>query len=340
MKPVLYKIPSFDQSDGTKIKFSWNGNMPKSNTLVIKNNATDVVVYNSTQTTIKLEHDISSTNSLVNGTLYSATIQVTDTNDNISESSEPFLFYCYTSPTFSINISDGQEISAQTYGVTLTYSQEEGEELESYRILVKNSLSEIVYDSGVQYLITEKVISNLQDNNTYIIECTGVTVGGTELTTGVINFTANFVEQEAYFECEVKNLYDKGEVYIRPNIISIEGTSENGEISYINGSVANLSNDVVNFDSDFTIDSNFVCEITGYGFTDGRCVAKLTGVYGDIQCFYIKDGDADYFMLLATRNGATYMITSDRITALSPTDVVSFLIRYEDGLYGLEVDVE
>ena len=44
MKPVLYLIPSFDTSYGSTIKFSWLGNQINSNTLIIKDNNTNVIV--------------------------------------------------------------------------------------------------------------------------------------------------------------------------------------------------------------------------------------------------------------------------------------------------------
>ena len=103
-------MQSFDASIGTTIKFSWLGNLPVSNTLRIKNNETNEVVYEVTQTTMRLEHTISSGNNLINGVLYNASVKVTDSNNSDSEWSDVLLFYCFTTPTFSINIEQEQII--------------------------------------------------------------------------------------------------------------------------------------------------------------------------------------------------------------------------------------
>ena len=58
MKPILYLVNSFDAKLGTTIKFSWLGNQPISNTLIIKNNNTNVTVYEKKLLSMRLEHII------------------------------------------------------------------------------------------------------------------------------------------------------------------------------------------------------------------------------------------------------------------------------------------
>ena len=88
---------------------------------------------------MRLEHIIPTNSGLVNGTLYNISVKVTDNNGIDSEWSDPVLFYCYSTPTFKINIEPNQLIQAQTYGVNITYTQPEGELLQSYRVRVYNS---------------------------------------------------------------------------------------------------------------------------------------------------------------------------------------------------------
>lgn len=66
MKPILYLIPAFDSALGTTIKFSWFGNQPVSNTVIIKDNATNKIVYEQSQTTMRLEHQIPILSGLIN----------------------------------------------------------------------------------------------------------------------------------------------------------------------------------------------------------------------------------------------------------------------------------
>jgi len=127
MKPILYFLPSFDATKGTTIKFSWLGNQPLSNTIIIRDNNTNVIIYEKMLQTMRLEHTIPADSGLVNGTLYNITVKVMDARGVSSEWSDVQLFYCYSTPIFKINIEPGQIVQAQTYGVDITYEQPEGE---------------------------------------------------------------------------------------------------------------------------------------------------------------------------------------------------------------------
>ena len=143
--------------------------------------------------------------------------QNTDNNGIDSEWSDPVLFYCYSTPTFKINIEPNQLIQAQTYGVNITYTQPEGELLQSYRVRVYNSNDTVIYDSNTRYILDTVKITNLQDNNSYSILVTGETINGMSLSTGRIPFLADFIKAETYFMCEVTNMYDTGGIFIKSN---------------------------------------------------------------------------------------------------------------------------
>ena len=335
MKPILYLIPSFDCSSGTTIKFSWLGNIPVSNTLRIKNNDTNTIVYEITQQTMKLEHTIRPENNLKNGTLYNASIKVTDGNNSDSEWSDVLLFYCFTTPTFTINIAPGQIIQAQTYGVDITYDQSEGELLQSYRIVVYNSNNEIIFDSNTRYVLDTVRISNLQDNGNYSIIATGTTVNGMNLSTGLIRFAVDFITSEAYFICELENIYETGGVYIKSNIVSVEGYSDR-EVTYINGEIADLTNNVVHFDENFSIDKNFSLLIKGSKFEINSQILRLRGTGETINVYYKFDRHQSkyYFELEVVYNGGSYII----IEGAPTTDTtISLWIKRINSLYQMEV---
>lgn len=335
IKPSLYLIPSFDKTKETTIKFSWLGNIPVSNTLRIKDNTTNEVVYEVTQSTMRLEHTISSTNNLVNGKLYNASVRVTDGNNSISEWSDVALFYCFSTPTFSINIESGQIIQAQTYGVNITYAQSEGELLQSYRVRVYNSDNTVIYDSNLRYILDTVKITNLQDNGHYSILVDGTTVNGMNITTGRIDFSADFIKSEAYFVCELENMYETGGVYIKSNIVSVEGSSDN-EMIYIDNDVADLTNNVVYFNKNFSINGDFSLLIKGKQFKIGSQILKLIGRDEIVNVYYRYDDvlEQNYFELNAKYKHNNYMIT-----LLSPTsdDLISLWINRKNSLFSMEV---
>lgn len=337
MKPVLYLIPSFDTSYGNTIKFSWLGNQINSNTLIIKDNNTNVIVYEKMLLTMRPEHIIQANSGLQNGKLYNASVKVTDVDGKDSEWSDTVLFYCITTPTFKINIIPDQIIRAQTYGVDVSYSQPEGELLQSYRVRVFNSSNAIVYDSNTRYILDTVKITNLQDNSHYTILATGETINGMQLTTGQINFSVDFVKSETYFVCELQNMYDTGGVYIKSNIISVEGSSDS-DVTYIDNEIADLTNNVVHFNKGFVISDDFSLLIRGYGFEVGSNILQLSGNDESITVEYKYDKYKDiyYFELIALYKNNKYMITQ-----INPyhSQEIALRIKRKNTLFDMEVSI-
>ena len=337
MKPILFLVPSFDASIGGIVKFSWLGNQLVSNTLRIKNNKTDKIVYEHTQTTMRLEHIIAASSGLVNGTLYNASIKVTDSAGLDSEWSDTILFYCFSTPIFKTNIEPNQIVQAQTYGVNITYSQTEGELLQSYRIRVYNSNDTVIYDSNIRYILDTVKITNLQDNSHYSIIATGETINGMQLSTGRIAFSVDYLKSEAYFVCELQNMYDTGGVYIKTNIVSVEGYSDS-EVTYIDNDIANLTNNVVHFNKGFTIAGDFSMLVKGSHFEAGETILRLSGNNETITVDYKYDINQKiyYFELHAIYKNNNYMIT--RINPYS-NDEISLWVTRKDTLFEMEVSI-
>lgn len=335
MKPVLYLIPAFDASLENVIKFSWLGNQPINNTLIIKDNATNKIVYEQLQNTMRLEHIIPASSGLVNGSLYNVSVKITDGNGIDSEWSDTLLFYCYSTPTFKINIIPNQIIQTQTYGVDITYYQPENEQLQSYQIKVYNSNDMVIYDSNIRYILDTVRINNLQDNSHYSIIATGETINGMKLSTGRIDFSADFIKSESYFLCDVQNMYDTGGIYIKSNIVSVEGQSDS-EVTYIDNTIADLTNNAVHFTKGFNISGDFSLILKGSQFKIGDTILQLKGNDETITVFYKYDTTANvyYFELVAIYKNNKYMITK---TNLYTTEEITLRITRINTLFELEV---
>jgi hypothetical protein len=153
------------------------------------------------------------------------------------------------------------------------------------------------------------------------------------ITTGAIHFSADFVRSEAYFVCELQNLYDTGGIYIKSNIISIEGYSDK-EVNYIDKQIADLTDNVVHFNQGFSINGNFSLAIKGSMEVNSH-ILKLCGNDEQINV-YLKHDDSfnqDYFELEAIYKNNRYMITT-----ITTSDSNKLLwIKRVDSLFQMEV---
>ena len=174
MKPILYNINAFDSSKESIFQFVWNGNQSFGNKLIIyDNNVLNTIMYQEPQTTMQLKHTLSA-NTLKNGHYYSAKVAVIDIDKNESEYSDPILFYCFTTPTFTFdNIEENQIVKNASYQVSMTYNQIEGEPLQSWEISLYDMSQSKIQGSGVSYTSDIKyTLTNLEDDKSYYIKAT------------------------------------------------------------------------------------------------------------------------------------------------------------------------
>ena len=101
MIPILYNIEAFDANNPKTFQFIWNGNQSFGNRLYIYENGTKLV-YSKPDTTMQLKHTLPA-NTLVNGVSYTAKVIVIDIDGTESELSDPILFSCFTTPTFTFD---------------------------------------------------------------------------------------------------------------------------------------------------------------------------------------------------------------------------------------------
>jgi hypothetical protein len=358
MKPIVYNLNAFDAKKEQIITFVWNGNQSFSNTCTIRNNATNSIVYQSTQSTLKLEHTIP-VSALTNGVLYNIVMQVSDSQNVISEISTPVLFYCYSTPIFTIdNIISNQIVQNSSYQITLTYTQTEGEEQQYFQVMLYNLNKNQIWTSGVKYSTESLVttLTDLDDNGTYYIRATGSTINGMELDTGYIQFSVNYVQPSMYAIVTLENKQNEGMIKIQSNIISLTGTYDGltTELLYLNGDFVDLANgnNQIYFDKGFELTSNFTVNIKGYNFIDLSTILQLSNGEKTISLTkrkgtFLSNGDAMtvkdkaivitgekvYFDLLVPSAFNDYTIHSNYIITPLDTDILSIWVRRYNGVY-------
>ena len=149
VSPLLYNKQAFDSTEITEFIFNYSGNQSIKNRLRIFNNVDSTQVYDGTQTTFQLKHTLPA-NTLINGNTYWCEVYTIDINEVQSPASNKIIFKTFTKPTWSFsNLISDQIIRNSSYQVQLTYSQPEGELLNSYQVSLYNSGQSLLHQSGI-----------------------------------------------------------------------------------------------------------------------------------------------------------------------------------------------
>ena len=346
MYATIHTIAPFDSSVGTNINFTWSGNQIYKVRCIVKNNTTGITVYDNTIDTMKQVYPLPSDSGLINGIKYIAYITVFDVDNNestIQNIGTPF--YCFTTPTFNLSVSNGDIIRASSYSIGLTYSQVESELLNwfnitlySYQKTLVDSSSQIYDTSDLSY-----IVSNLQNATQYYIRATGETVNGMSLDTGYILVTVSYTTAQIFSKLELNNISETGAIEIKTHIISAEGVPEK-EVIYIDGEQADLQDNSVMFDEGYEVDGDFTKifkfsrpkrnkVIIEFGTTDKLNVKIYyrQGSYSD------SNGEKGYFELVANSCGINYISNSNYVDILAGDYYYeySLLVNRKNGLFDL-----
>lgn len=320
MYAIIHNIEPFDSAKGTTVEFTWEGNQIYKVRLIVKNNETGAVAFDSTIDTMKQNYAIPADSGLENGLYYIAYLTVFDVNDVESDlQSVGTPFYCFSTPTFSLSINEGDIIRASSYLTSLSYEQSESEDLDSYEISLysyqKTQLktSGTVYDtSSLSYLI-----SGLEDGSQYYLRATGSTIHGMSIDTGYISFTVAYAQKQIFSTLEANNLPKKGAIELRSNIISAEGVSIN-PVTYINDDMADLRDNSVTYDIGYEVLGDNSHYFAFQSPALNQRVILITSEDGlTISCYYREgsfedsDGKKAVIETVANSSGINYVIYSN-----------------------------
>ncbi|WP_024347365.1 hypothetical protein [Lacrimispora indolis] len=347
MYATIHTIAPFDSSVGANINFTWSGNQIYKVRCIIKNNTTGITVYDNTIDTMKQVYPLPSDSGLINGTKYIAYITVYDVDNNestIQNIGTPF--YCFTTPTFNLSVSNGDIIRASSYSIGLTYSQVESELLNWFNIALYSYQRTLVDSSGQIYDTTDLsyIVSNLQNATQYYIRATGETINGMSLDTGYILVTVSYTTAQIFSKLELNNISETGAIEIKTHIISAEGVPEK-EVIYIDGEQADLQDNSVMFDEGYEVDGDFTKifkfsrpkrnkVIIEFGTTDKLNIKIYyrQGSYSD------SNGEKGYFELVANSCGINYISNSNYVDILAGDYYYeySLLVNRKNGLFDLK----
>lgn len=274
-KPNIYEPYAFDATQDYVFEFNYSGPQVQKNRLVIRDNESNTVVYDQKIRMMALEHLLPA-NTLTNGKTYNATIFVYDTFDTESPESNPVIFFCFTQPRFeTTNLSQNDRVYNSSYEIQFVYEQLEGEPLDSYHLVLFNSLGEIIHNSGTKYpnmgTVSSEIftytITALDDNAEYSIQIIGETLNHMVVDTGRIFFTVEYTNPSVFAILDLTNIAREGQIKIQSNIVSIEGRSYPDPPRYIRGQEVDLrghddgGQHRVWFDDGFSIRRDFTLQM-------------------------------------------------------------------------------
>ena len=349
--PILYSVSAFDAQNSFIFQFaSIGGSQVVANTLTIKDNATLTTIYSATQTTFKFEH-ILPANTLTNGTYYQATLTTKDAQGNESNASSPIQFYCYSQPTFEIsNMPSNNVISNSSFAFTVTYNQAQGEILNAYVFNLYSVSGALISTSNTMYntdtslpLNISYLFSGFEDNASYSIEVTGVTVNGTQITTGRISFTTNYTSPETFSDLLLANNCKGGYITIKSNVIGIDGESNPETPVYINDEEIDLRNvgSYVEWREGYTVSGDWTMRLWGRDYTPNSEIFRFSNANGDIITIeYHADETQCWFELRAKHSDWLwgYVTESAHIALPSETEQVFCWLRRIDNFYELRIE--
>lgn len=333
MKPILHLVSTFDSRNDQEIRFVWEGNQSFGNICIVRDNLTDAIVYQSTQTTMQLRHLLPA-NSLTNGKLYNIRIATIDINNNISDYSSPVLFYCFTYPTFKFtNISSNFIIRNATYQINMSYSQIENEPLESYVIELFDESKNLLQSSGTKYEEEIKhTFANLEDNQTYYFKATGRTLNGLEIETDYILVSVNYEQPQIYSILTLENIKESGLIKIQSNIRIVECHTTKPPI-FIDGEFIDLRDDTLKIYEGFSLDKDYIMRCSGYNINQG-----LIMTIGKTELYFRKQGNNSFVELYAPFHDSKYFCYSNYLTDLANNEHVEITIIKNDGLYSVTLE--
>lgn len=355
-RPTLIAVPSFDATQSFTFTFTVQSGSSQivANQLTIRRQSDNTVVYDEKQETFKYEHVVNA-NELVNGTYYNAVVSVFDAEDNQSPTSIPIQFWCYSTPSVVFtNIPVDSIIANASFNFTFTYTQNEGEVLNSYIINLYNAFQTQVATSGICYAQNgeppfngEYLFAGFEDNTTYFIEVVATTINNAIVSTGKQQFTVKYSRPDLFTLVELKNNCDEGYITLRSNIIIIEGTSNPDPPMYIDNKEVDLTNEGswVEWNDGYNINSNFLARVWFRKPLAYKQILQFTNAQGQtISLKYMQGYESvessniqSYVELhVQSIDGIEYYIFSNYIDILPDTDYYNVWLTKVDDIYQLQ----
>lgn len=351
--PSVISFPPFDPSDSYTIEFTYTGNQSVKNRVVITDNSTNVIVYDETQITMKLQHEIAA-NILTAGKQYLLQVQTFDADGNSSNLSDAVLFYCFTTPTFSFaNIADNIIYKNASITLNVEYFQCENELLKSLQFLEYAYDKTLLVQSNTMYSISPYSFYGLKNNTVYYFRAIGETVHGITVDTGYVKVNIEYQTLPANIIFNVENHYCDGYIQLTSGIKDIQYNFVNDNYTLENGLLI-LNNNSLVYQNSFDVAGDFILFVEAKKIplqkflttNDEEFSLSIVNICDTYYCkLTVKNSDLSMFVslpkarlstdigdLIITDDGKTIEIVD---TSYDDDDLVIFEVKRIGHLYSL-----
>lgn len=356
-RPTLLPVPAFDATQEYTFTFSVQGSTSQivANRLTIRDQDTNVIVYDEKQETFRYEHTVNA-GELTNNTYYNATILVFDAQDNESTDSIPIQFWCYTTPTIEFtNIPASGIVDNASFEFEFEYNQSENEPLNSYIVRLYNSSQVEISSSGLLYatngtppFIGTYTFTGFDNNAVYYVQVTGTTVENTVVSTELNQFTVQYTRPDIFTLIQLTNNCEEGYITVRSNIIIIEGVSNPDPPIFIDNKEVDLTDpdSWVEFNEGFSISDNMLARAWFRSPNEYSTLLRFSNISGQTITvnFMLGYEDIEHTDLLAylevhveSLNGMSYYIYSNFVTPLLDTQYYVAYLKRLNNIYQVQL---
>lgn len=354
VKPIVLSVSAFDKANTTTIYFNVvGGDQVVKNEIEIINNNTSSIVYTNIAETYQYNQVILA-NTLTNGVYYAVRFRTYNEANNVSDWSEYEDFYCYTTPTLSLNISNGDVVNNSNFITVLSYNQIEGElinygKIELYdnnELLIKSS--DILTNSNIPPINLSYLFTGLLDNTNYKMKGFVETIEGTQIYTEFISFSVIYKLPEIYSSLNLSSYNCDGYISVESDIVSINGLSNPSTPIYIDddkldmGSCCHDFTNEVNsyytkWTSGYSIPTSFILRYWFTPATINNTILKLTNqdLTEVIEVKMMRSSTYDYAQLTTTEGT---IITSNGISYTNGTDLIMLWVKVINGDWTISLE--
>lgn len=338
-KPSIVKIIPFDATKDYVLSFSYIGNIPYSNRLIIYDGNSLETIWDDTIQSFQLRHTIPA-NLLRNGHKYAAQIQCFDQGGVPSALSDKTFFLTLATPIYYFQgITDGSVIQTSSLAATIVYNQAEWEDVKSYTFHIYNESKIQLLESPVMYdnENISYIFKGLNNNATYYIRWQGVTDNGIKLDTGYVEIFTKYENPGIYSRMYVNCNEETSAMDYHTNFVLVE--AERDDYEYDNGYIF-LNNDTLVYDKDYVIEGDATWCIRGRNlFREGtlfRC--RNANFEFTLESILVGNGELRY--KLTVPNGLCNYILYSEALYFEDFDVVNIWIRRINNVYQLECHID
>lgn len=331
-KPIIASIKPFDATIETTISFSYSGNQPYKNRLIIRNADTLDIVWDDIQTTMRMQHTIPA-NMLVNGIKYTAEIQCIDNAGNESALSDKSFFWVFSTPIFNFDgIHNGDTIKSSSIVANISYEQAQSEKLSQTQFFLYDANKSLIHSSSIIYASdnVSYIYTGLENVTIYYIRALGYTENGMTIDTDFIQVFVNFENPGSYAMIYAnQDPNGTGTVNYYTNISIIRPTRD--DYTLVDGCV-DLTNDTLTYEEGFDIAEDFTLAVK-HKYVNGKFLELSNG--DEIVELYMFEDD----------NGVRYKLVVNDIYKLYTKEIVgafddnmkdfTVYIRKVNNVYGL-----